>query len=405
MDDILLLHHDSKLLEKCSLLVAAFLQELGWTMSLEKCHLQPSQVVEYLGWRWDLHLLRACMTSLRRKQMISKITSFRKKCVNNISISTRELARTIGLLVFLRFQFPSALLYLNKMHLLLAASVRRVGWAGSVRLHRGLLGETQWWETSLRNNKPRSLDPVSPQAILTTDASRRHWGATLEIQEETLFFHGNLSNHNLTSSNQRESMAVLLAIRSATNTLQARGVKALKLLSDNSVTIANLRRRRASTPLLRITRQIFLSLDSLGITIMPVHLPGVKNNVADALSRLELSGDYQMIPAVLSNALSLLRSKCTIDMFAAPWNAQFPRWIGWTQSSPSLPLNAMSLPWKGEIPYLFPPIALIGRVLQKLRFEGIQEAVLVVPYWPGQPWWPVLQQVWTIAVDVGPASQ
>jgi hypothetical protein len=405
MDDILLLHHDPDLLERATLLVAAFLQKLGWTISLEKCHLQPSQVVEYLGWKWNLHLLQSSMISSRRKQMLSRIISFRRRCVANDLMSTRELARMIGLLVFLRFQFPSALLYLNKMHRLLAASVRLEGWDGNVRLHRGLLGEIGWWEMTLRTNKPRSLAPVSPQATLTTDASRRHWGATLEIQDQTLFLHGNFSSSSLTSSNQRESMAVLLAIRRAAEALLTKQVKALKILCDNSVTVANLRRRRASAPLLQITRQIFLCADSMNMDIVPVHLPGVRNGVADALSRLELSGDYQLMPSVLSSALSLLGIKCTIDMFAAPWNAQFPRWIGWTQASFPLSPNAMTSSWEGEIPYLFPPIALLSRVLQKLRAERIREAVLVIPQWPGQPWWPVLQEVWVMVVDVGPASQ
>jgi hypothetical protein len=48
--------------------------------------------------------------------------------------------------------------------------------------------------------------------------------------------------------------------------------------------------------------------------------------------------------------------------------------------------------WKSEIPYLHPPIPLIPATLSGLKREGVQ-ALLIVPNWPTQPWWPELKSM------------
>ena len=40
--------------------------------------------------------------------------------------------------------------------------------------------------------------------------------------------------------------------------------------------------------------------------------------------------------------------------------------------------------------YAFPPINLIQRVLIKIRSDQVEEAIVVVPFWPRRPWFPLL---------------
>ena len=54
---------------------------------------------------------------------------------------------------------------------------------------------------------------------------------------------------------------------------------------------------------------------------------------------------------------------------------------------------ASTLKWKYlGVPYLFPPMILIGRTLSKISEEKIEVAIIVVPFWTSRPWWPLLLQ-------------
>jgi hypothetical protein len=70
MDDLLLMHQDRERLEIYTLQIAAFLQFLGWTLSIKKCSLGPSQVSTYLGWQWNSELLTLTMTREMRAAML-----------------------------------------------------------------------------------------------------------------------------------------------------------------------------------------------------------------------------------------------------------------------------------------------------------------------------------------------
>ena len=52
-------------------------------------------------------------------------------------------------------------------------------------------------------------------------------------------------------------------------------------------------------------------------------------------------------------------------------------------------VDALSISWDGLDAYVFPPFALIHRVLLKIR-ESRARVLLVAPQWPRQPWFPLL---------------
>jgi hypothetical protein len=55
------------------------------------------------------------------------------------------------------------------------------------------------------------------------------------------------------------------------------------------------------------------------------------------------------------------------------------------------------------LPYLFPPVQLLLRVLAKVRDDGVR-VVVVVPMWPSQPWWTLFQTMQTNTVALGDAA-
>jgi hypothetical protein len=170
------------------------------------------------------------------------------------------------------------------------------------------------------------------------------------------------------------------------------------------VTVFNLRRQGASGGmLLKATRAIFSLLTVMDIRLQISHVPGVENNFTDALSRMDTAGDYSLSQDLFRRATARLSITPTIDLFATAANHKLPRYasLAGRHAGSAETIDALSIPWTGETPYLFPPVQLIPRVLQKLRMDGVKEAVLVCPHWPSQPWWPLMRESLVSMVALG----
>jgi hypothetical protein len=72
------------------------------------------------------------------------------------------------------------------------------------------------------------------------------------------------------------------------------GARGLSERTDNMVNVFNMQRQGASQFLLYETRQIFSLLQRMDMRLLVTHTPGVENEVADALSRLDKVGDYSL---------------------------------------------------------------------------------------------------------------
>ena len=51
--------------------------------------------------------------------------------------------------------------------------------------------------------------------------------------------------------------------------------------------------------------------------------------------------------------------------------------------------DAMSVSWSGVLKYVNLPFNMIRDVVKKVLMDRA-ESILVLPYWPIQPWWPIL---------------
>jgi hypothetical protein len=210
----------------------------------------------------------------------------------------------------------------------------------------------------------------------------------------------------LNSSNQRETAAVLRALGEFKPVLKAAQIRALSVRSDNSTTVCNLQRQGAGLALLPLTKKIFKILRKIDIRLLVGHIPGKDNGDVDALSRLEVTGDYALKENLFRLGLQMLGKHPTVDLFAHNANRKLPRFVAMEGplGAGAVAFNAFSLDWGTECVYLFPPVQLIARVLQKINEDGAQ-AVLVVPQWPSQAWWNLFREFQESAVLLGPSDQ
>jgi hypothetical protein len=188
----------------------------------------------------------------------------------------------------------------------------------------------------------------------------------------------------------------------------ASSIKAIAVRTDNMVTVYNLRRQRASGgKLLQATQAIFSVLTKLDTRILMSQVPGADNVLMDALSRRDTVGDYELLPDVFRDGARALGSNPTINLFTSRSNYKLARSAALPGKSAGGEVveDALMFSWKGEIPHAFPPMHMVARVLQKLGRDGVASALVVVPAWPSQPWWNLLQSHAVAQRDLGDSTE
>ena len=124
---------------------------------------------------------------------------------------------------------------------------------------------------------------------------------------------------------------------------------------------------------------------------MPPIFPGVCNINADFESRrTNYNTEWMLDSASLSNALSQLSLRPTIDLFASRLNAQFSRYVSFKPDLGAVATDAFSLNLSCETCYAFPPLSVTNLFLKRVR-EDQASGILVLPNWPTQSWFPVAQ--------------
>jgi hypothetical protein len=172
--------------------------------------------------------------------------------------------------------------------------------------------------------------------------------------------------------------------------------------------VFNLQRQGAGRPLLHLTRAIFRLLYALDIRLFVSHIPGKENDFVDALSRMEVTGDYSLKSDVYRNALQMLQIEPTIDLFAHVQNYKCPGYAALPNLAQGLSkgaavMDAFTIDWRRETPYIFPPVQIIDRVLRRIQDDKVT-AVLVLPEWPGRPWWNLFVPMARAVIGLGQSA-
>jgi hypothetical protein len=84
-----------------------------------------------------------------------------------------------------------------------------------------------------------------------------------------------------------ETTATLLALLYHKQTLREGQVQGLSVGTNNKITVVNLERQGASRLPLHETRQTPSLLQKRDVRLMVTHIPGLQNEVADALSGMD----------------------------------------------------------------------------------------------------------------------
>ena len=90
-------------------------------------------------------------------------------------------------------------------------------------------------------------------------------------------------------------------------------------------------------------------------------------------------------PKIFNEAQKILSFQPQIDFFTTRISTQLSEYFSKRPDPEAKFIDASTVNWHRYLCYLFPPFSLPPHVLQKIQVEQV-EALIVVPYWPAQPW-------------------
>ena len=362
-------------------------QNLGFTIHKEKSVLEPTQQITFLGFTID---------SLDMKTRLSqdKRNHIRRLCsttLKNKPIPIRDVAGLIGSLVS---SFP-AVEYgpLYYRHLendkTLALAFNRGQWDRHMTLTTSALSEMRWWRDNIAVTE-KCITRDNPALVITTDSSGYGYGIVcnnektqgLWTQKEKETFH----------INELELMASFFGLKIYANNMRNAHIE-LKLDNMSAVNCINKMGSSKLNKLNTLTKQVWEWCITRQIHITAFFIPGKLNVEADEASRkINIDTEWQLNPELLHDALKLLDVTPTIDLFASRINKQTTRYASFMSEPEAIAVNAFSINWKGETPLIFPPFNLLVKVIKKIKADKAS-AIVVAPYWPTQPFYPLLAKM------------
>ena len=361
------------------------LQNMGFLINWAKSCLVPSQRIEWLGIGWNTQTARLSMPVRKRREIRSSIKTF----LSSGSMSRRSLERVLGKIQHATIIDPlgkTILKFLNHYGLSFAQKGlrdRSLPIAGNLR--KSL---RRWLDPSVLR-MTQLFTPPLPSVDVYTDASLTGWGVHTSDRRELqgvwsqLFrgFHINIL----------ELITVWLALRR----LHFKKGTHVRVHCDNTTVISCLNRRgSARSPALNSwTLSVGKVLHRKGLFLSAFHIAGIRNVIADALSRNSTLQSEWSLDRGSFEWLAALTEHPQVDMFATQENTQLQCYISPIRDPQAAGMNAFLQDWnQWNSVYLFPPWSQILKVLEKMKsFKG--HAILVTPFWPNQAWFPMCQNL------------
>lgn len=389
IDDFWVAHACKRKCRELTLKLVQCLSNLGFTVSGEKSIREPVQFLVFLGMEISSRDMTVALPAEKKKRLLGLLkVMLRKKCTSPL-----DMAKLIGSLEAIKPAFRMCPLYyrtIQRWHVNLLQRGVSCQSAAPFRLHEEHLMELEFWVDLIpRLEAQPILQYQGSAAQLHTDASDLGWGATLGSQAA----HGKWDHQEiLLHINVKELLAVQKGLTSLGVGLSN---QSLVIGADNMSCLAYIRKMGGvrNVQMSQLARQIWELAQSRRLNLVTHYIPGLLNTRPDYLSRICQDENKEwMLNRKEFNMIRREWGPLTRDLFASHRAHQLPQYITWEEDH--VMRNAFHHQWlDGD--YAFPPFAVIGRVLSKVRRDRCR-LVLVTPKWEAQPWYTML-----LAMSVG----
>lgn len=402
IDDFLLIGRDPQQLAHHAKLFLELFQKLGFVIHPEKSMLRPTQSIEFLGLVWDTNegLIRLPEMKRRHLQRLAK------RLLRSNQNRLRDLARWLGQLQFAAHSLPNS--RLRSAHLLQHQRImirRHHSWSQPLILSSQARNELAWWIQYLDRPGTTPLFLEVQRRVIhgRWDASKSGWGGYARIHGRRVTASGKFHwRDSQQGNNVREALAQLYGWKQIIEThvpAHQRRKLLIRAGSDNATWVRYIQKQGGR--LLHLNQpvhQLFLWAQQFDIRIQAYHVPGVQNRLADRLSR-RFRNPYRihLHQEWAQQNLWPITGVPQLDLFGTHQYHLAARYISFGPDPNALAPNPFHLDWTllPDLTVAFPPPVLIPKILQRIS-QFSHRLILIVPWWPTQPWFPML---WPWIVD------
>lgn len=383
IDDIILMNQDKSNLIECVNYTLSFLESLGFTANFSKSVVLPTRIIKHLGFLID-------SVQMELKLPEDKALAIKTKCekvLNSRSPSIRLVASLVGTLTASCQATKWGRLFYRKVEQeKISALKHKFGDFDSFMTLSDLArNELSWWLT--REHVIASSFSV-PKATLTlfSDASLLGWGA----------YDGSTSAGGRWTPDEQSHHINWLELKACWLSLQtfAKGVSrtCIAVHLDNTTAISYIINQGGKVAVLNeLVNRLWHWCKQRDLWLLPNFIKGKLNTTADQRSRcFHDPTEWSLVESVFVKAVKLWGFP-DVDLFASRINNKVPKYCSWEPDPMSFWVNAFNLNWNQfNLCYIFPPFSLISAVMKKIT-EDKAEAILVVPNWPTQMWFPLIK--------------
>lgn len=359
----------------------------GWLISATKVKLTPTQVIVHLGMVICTRSGVFRVPKSRMKRLVESV----HEVLKSGKVRTKQLSRIAGQIQsFALAMGPVVAFYTRYMYFSIED---RTTWWQFVRVTGFLERELRFWAgVSIKDY----MCPIWPQVFkwsikINSDAGERGWGAALQTPTEVAEARGYMNMwERAQSSTWRELFAILQTLKSFMHLLA--NCRVLQWCCDNQGAVFDMGRGGSRVAEIhKLCVQIFEICESMNLRVLWTWVPREEHDArwADALSKVFDKDDW-MLHRGAFNVCESLWGVHTVDRFASDRNHLCERFNSYYWCPGTGGVDALAqTDWLIENNWCNPPFWMIGRVVAFLR-EARASATVIVPHWPGQPWWAML---------------
>ena len=246
--------------------------------------------------------------------------------------------------------------------------------------------EIRWWYDNIMTSNAKIKSIPAIDYIINTDASNEGWGASDGTNPDIngrWFLHEKENHINVLELTAiKFAIEAYLPLRESTNHI--------RVFSDNTTAISYINKKGGTKCMVLndLAFHIWQFCINYNAHLSAAHIPGAHNLLADIASRqFQDSAEWALPQHVLQNIISRF-GKPDIDLFASRLNHKLPCYASWKPDPESSIIDAMSVSWSNRFIYMFPPFSMMWPVLTKMEEDQVDRAIIIMPRWSTQSWYP-----------------